>query len=110
MSSSKGVARALAIVLGALATLALPAGAAAAQLLPSFGLLESLYFSVPAGFVLGMLGLFVTRRARLRLARTVYQEGRAAVRAARLLGFLGIYLATIGGIALAVYAVLRSRH
>ena len=55
MRSNRGAARA-AVVLGALAVLAIPAGVVAAQLSSQLRLLETLYVAVAAAAVLGLLG------------------------------------------------------
>jgi energy-converting hydrogenase Eha subunit A len=86
---------------------AIPAGAVAAQLMSSLGLLESLYFSVPVAAVLGLAALAAQRRARFTLARSVFRDGANTVRAGRFLAWAGLYLALVGGIALGVYAVLH---
>ena len=106
MRSSRAAAR-VAVLLGALAVLAIPAGVAAAQYVSGLTLLESLWGSVPAGGVLGLLALAASRRARFDLARSLHPEQNGLVRLGRFLAWLGIYAAVTGGIALAVYGGLR---
>ena len=106
MTSSRRAARA-AIFFGALAVVAIPAGVAAAQLTRGLRLLETLYVVVPVAFVLGVLALGSSRRARFALERSLRPERRGAVRAARVLAWLGVYAGVTGGLALGVYALLR---
>jgi hypothetical protein len=70
MRSNRGAARA-AVVLGALAVLAIPAGVLAAQLSGRLRLLETLYVVVGVAAVLGLLAVWAARRARLNAARTL---------------------------------------
>ena len=62
MRSNRGAARA-AVLLGALAVLAIPAGVVAAQLSARLRLLETLYVVVAAAAVLGLLGALARRAA-----------------------------------------------
>ena len=63
-------------------------------------------FAVPVAFVLGVAGIRLARRARRRLERTLGRAGGVvAARLGRLLSWLGVYLALIGGISLLVYAI-----
>jgi hypothetical protein len=104
MRSSSGAARA-AVVFGALAVLAIPAGIVAAQLSGRLRLLETLYVAVPAAVVLGLLGLLAARRARLNASRTISVQG--GVGFARFVAWAGAYAGVTGALALAVYGVLR---
>ena len=106
MRSSSGPAR-VALLLGALAILAIPAGVAAAQLLSGVSLLQGLYVSVPAAFVLGLLAVVASRRARFALTRSLRPERRRLVRAARVVAWAGLYAGVTGALALGVYGVLR---
>lgn len=106
MRSSSGPARA-ALVLGALAVLAIPAGVVAAQFLSGVSLLQSLYVSVPVAVVLGFLAVLTSRRARFALARSLHPERRRLVRVARVVAWAGLYAGVTGGLALGVYGVLR---
>jgi hypothetical protein len=107
MSSSRLGAR-VAVFLGALAVLAIPAGVVASRLLTTVKLLQALYVTAPAALGLGLLAALMARRARLRHARSVFQPRGGAVRLGRILAWTGIYLGVSGAIALAVYGVLRS--
>ena len=105
MRSSRGAARA-AVFFGTLAVLAIPAGVVAAQRSAQLGLLETLYAVVPLAAVLGLVALACARRARYNAARSV--AGRAGrVGLARFFAWAGIYAGVTGGLALAVYGVLR---
>ena len=106
MRSSSGPAR-VALVLGALAVLAIPAAVAAAQFLSGIALLRALYAAVPAAFVLGLLATLVSRRARLALTRSLHPERRKLVRSSRLVAWAGLYAGVTGALALGVYGVLR---
>jgi len=105
-SSSGGVA---AIVVGTLAIAAVPAGVAAAWRLETVSLLDASKVSVPAGFVLGLLGLTIARRARYRVDRSLSRKGARLVRAGRMLSWIGLYLAVAGAVALGFYALLQAR-
>jgi hypothetical protein len=105
-SSSRG-ASAAAILLGALAVLAIPAGVVASRVLDDVRLLEAVVISVPVAFVLSLAALSAARRARYRYERSVFRKGRGAVRVGRFLAWAGLYLAITGALALAFYGVLR---
>ena len=106
MTSSRTAARS-AILLGALAVAVIPAGVVAAQLSHGLRLLETLYVVVPVAFVLGVLAVGSSRRARFALDRSVRPEPRGAVRTARVIAWLGVYAGVTGALALAVYGLLR---
>jgi hypothetical protein len=107
MTSSKRAAR-IAGVLGVLAVLANPAGVLAAQVLNGVSLLRSLYLSVPAAAVLGLLAISASRRARFAHARSLYADGQRAPRLGRFLAWVGVYAAVTGAVALGVYGALRA--
>jgi hypothetical protein len=102
---SSSAARA-AVVLGALAFVAIPVGVAAAQA-TRLRLLETLYVAVPVALVLGLGALAASRRARYAAARSVAPRSRLGLRLARLVAWAGLYAGVTGGLALAVYGVLR---
>ena len=104
MRSNRGAAR-VAVLLGALAVLAIPAGVVAAQLSSQLRLLETLYVVVPAALVLGLAALYAARRARLNAARTLSAAG--GVGFARIVAWAGAYAGVTGALALAVYGILR---
>jgi hypothetical protein len=109
MSSSRTAARAGAL-LGALGVLAVPASVLAAQVMHGVTLLGGLYYGVALALALALLGLLVSRRARLAAQRTVFAARGGPVRAARVLGWLALYVGITSGIAVAVYWILRARH
>ena len=104
MRSKRRAARA-AVLFGALAVLAIPAGVVAAQLSAQLRLLETLYVAVAAAVVLGLSGLYAARRARLNAARTLSAAG--GVGFARVVAWAGAYAGVTGALALAVYGILR---
>jgi hypothetical protein len=104
MRSNRAAARA-AVLLGALAVLAIPAGVVAAQLTAELRLLETLYVVVPAAVVLGLAALYAARRARLNAARTLSAAG--GIGFARVVAWAGAYAGITGALALAVYGILR---
>jgi hypothetical protein len=97
-------------VLGALAVLAVPASIAAAEYSRRVTLLRGLYVAVPVALVLALLALLVSRRARVGAQWSVFADRRGPLRAARFLGWLGVYAGVTAGIAVGVYWVLRARH
>jgi hypothetical protein len=96
--------------LGAVGALAVPLGVVSAQVLSGVTLLRGLYYGIPVAIVLGAGALSVSRRARLAAQRSVFVDRAGPVRAARLLGWLALYIGITAGIAVAVYWVLRARH
>jgi hypothetical protein len=63
-------------------------------------------FAVPVEAVLAIAAIWLARRARQRLQRTLGRSGgEAPARVGRILGWLGLYLALIGAISLGVYFV-----
>jgi hypothetical protein len=107
MSSSRTPAR-IAVVLGAVALLAIPAAGVAAWQ-TTVTLLRALYVAVPVAIVAGLLAVVVARRARFQLERSVRRAGERLVRTSRWLAWSGLYVGVTGGIALAFYGVLRAR-
>jgi hypothetical protein len=98
-----------AIVLGTLGVAAIPAGVVVSWRLGSVGLLGSTEVAVVVAFALGLAAVAVARRAGFRLARSVIRDGERLVRAARLLAWSSLYLATSGAIALGFYGLLVLR-
>src|SRR5438093_13046676 len=97
--SGSNAARA-AVVLGALAVAAIPAGIAATWLLKDVRLLEAIELGVPVAFALGLGAVAAARRARYGLERSVRRQGEGAVRLGRLLAWAGLYFAVTGAAAL----------
>jgi hypothetical protein len=98
-----------ALAFGLAAVAAIPVGIEVADRSASIGLLPSLYGSVPAAAVLGLIAVALARRARFAVARSVRREGLALTRVSRFLAWTGVYFALIGGISLGVYEILRLR-
>ena len=65
-------------------------------------------FAVPAGFLLSVLAIWLARRARRGLERSLGRiGGRRLARAGRILGWLGVDIALTAAVALGVYAYLE---
>jgi hypothetical protein len=93
------------LLVGVLATAAIPVGILITNYRNDLRLIHAGY-SVPVAAVLGLIAIRLARRARRRLERTVGRAGGAVpARLGRILGWLGLYLALIGAIALAFYYV-----
>jgi hypothetical protein len=107
MSDSKAAARA-AIVLGLLALAAIPVAVVVSSTRPELKLLQALLIAVPVAFVLGLVAVGLSRRARRRFERSVRRNGARLVRTARLVAWSGVYVAVTGGLALAFYGILRA--
>jgi len=95
-------------VVCALLGLVLPVAAfAAARQLERVTLIEATV-STCGSAVLGLLALWLARRARRNQERTLGRAGgRGAARAGRLLGVLALCVGCAAGVALAVYGLLR---
>ena len=93
------------LVFGLLATAAIPVGILVTEQREDLRLLHAAV-AVPVAFVLGVAGILLARRARRRLERTLGRAGGVVpARLGRVLSWLGVYLALIGGISLLVYAI-----
>ena len=93
------------LLVGLLATAAIPVGILITNYRNDLRLIHAGY-AVPVGAVLGFVAIRLARRARRRLERTVGRAGGAVpARLGRILGWLGLYFALIGAIALAFYYV-----
>jgi hypothetical protein len=104
MRSSRASAR-VAVLAGALAVIAIPAGILAARLLSGVVLLHALYASVAAAGLLALVALGAARKTRVARARSVWGERS---RWPSVLAWAGVYAAVTGGLALAVYGALRA--
>lgn len=104
-SSSRSAA--FAALLGALAILVLPVSILAAQATSQLDLLHTLYVAVPVDLALALAAVSLARRSRLDRARQVQPRGARLGRLARVLAYVGLYLAVTGALALSVYGVLR---
>ncbi len=98
----------MSLLLGFLATLALPAGIAASRYSKRVDLVPGGIAGIVAGCVLGLLAVLVARRGRRRLQRTLGRaRGRHAARLGRVLGVLGIFVAFTGALSLGFYRLLQ---
>jgi hypothetical protein len=98
----------LAVLLGGLAVLVVPAAVVASRYVSGITLLHGLYYSVPASAVLGIVAWTASRKARYRLAWSIREQSLGPVRLGRFLAWAGMYVAFVGGIALGVYAGLHA--
>ena len=103
--SSNRLSAGLAVVLGVLAALAVPAAVLAAQELSGVTLLHALYIATPVSVALGLLALLASRRAGLVAARSV-RPAHGSLRAVRITAWGGLYVGVVAAIALGFYGVL----
>jgi hypothetical protein len=95
----------LSVLFGVLGVAAIPIGVLVTNYRNDLRLIHA-GWAVPVAAVLGFIAVRLARRARRRLERTVGRAGGAVpARVGRILGWLGLYLALIGAIALAFYYV-----
>ena len=94
------------VVLGLVALVAVPLGAFLGEHTGSLDLLRSIMVAVGTSFLCGLVGVSTVRRARFRLERSLTRSGERTLRVGRLLVFLGLYLASVGAIALAFYGIV----
>src|SRR5262245_7505322 len=95
----------LALLFGLLAVAAIPVGILITNYRNDLRLIHA-GFAVPVAAVFGIVAIQLARRARRRLDRTIGRaRGGASARLGRILGWLGLYLALIGAIALAFYYI-----
>ena len=93
------------LVFGVLAVLAIPVTIYVTDQRNDLRLIHA-GFAVPVAFLLGLVAIRLARRARRRLERTLGRAGgEVPARLGRIFGWLGVYLALIGAISLAVYYV-----
>jgi hypothetical protein len=96
----------VAVLLGAAAVLAVPAGIGLAEQSPRIGLVDAAW-AIPVATALGFLALATANLARARVQRTVGRaggEGRA--RLARTLAVTGICVAVTAAISVGFYELL----
>ena len=90
---------------GVLAVAAIPVGILITNYRNDLRLIHA-GWAVPVAALFGFVAVRLARRARRRLERTVGRAGGVVpARIGRILGWLGLYLALIGTIALAFYYV-----
>jgi hypothetical protein len=93
------------VVLGVLAVLAIPVAILVTDVRNDLRLLHA-GVAVPVAAILGIVAIRLARRARTRVERTLGRAGGAvSARLGRIFGWLGLYLALIGAIALGFYYV-----
>jgi hypothetical protein len=94
----------VALVLGVLGVLSLPAAILAAYETDWWSYLESTWAAIPSA-VLGFLAVVLGGRAKVYASRSVLAvDGARTARWARRLGWLALYFAATAGLSLAVYA------
>lgn len=99
----------MALLVGLLSLATLPAAVFVARESDELTLVEAGVVAVPVAALLGLVALWLARRARRRADRTLDRVGgRRTARAGKLLGALGLYLAATAAIALGVYALLSA--
>jgi peptidoglycan/LPS O-acetylase OafA/YrhL len=104
-NSGRRPARA-AVVLGVASVLTLPLAIYATRFSDAYELLHA-GFAIPVAGGLALLALAFARRARRLDAVRLDRAGAGAARVGRVLGILGLCLATSGLVALAVYGLLE---
>jgi hypothetical protein len=98
-------AAAFSLVVGLLAVAAIPVAILVTNWRNDLRLLHA-GVAVPVAGLLGIVAIRLARRARRRLERTLGRaRGARSARLGRILGWLGLYLALIGAIALGFYYV-----
>ena len=97
------------MLLGLVSLATLPAAVIAARQSDELTLVEAGVVAVPVAALLGLIAVWLARRARRRADRTLDRVGgRRTARAGKLLGGLGLYLAATAALALGVYALLSA--
>jgi hypothetical protein len=97
------------VLVGLLSLATLPAAVVAARESDDLTLVEAGVGAVPVAALLGLVALWLARRARRRADRTLDRVGgRRTARTGKLLGGLGLYLAATAALALGVYALLSA--
>jgi L-lactate permease len=91
------------VLAGLVAVAAIPAGVAVAELRREVELLDAAY-AIPLAAAAGLAAVVLARQARTRIERTLGRiGGRAWATVGRVLGVIGLCLATSGTIAVATY-------
>ena len=94
------------VLVGVLSVALLPAAIAATRWSQQYELLHAA-FAIPVAFLLGLLAVSLSRRARARLGPTLGRpKGARTARLGRLLGILGILLALTAAGSVGIYALL----
>jgi hypothetical protein len=98
-------------LLGLAGVLVLPGAIEITRASRRFELLDAAY-AVPGAFLLGLVALILSRRARRALEWRVARRGERVARVAFVLGVLALCLALAAGIAIGLYglALLREQQ
>jgi hypothetical protein len=95
------------VLIGLAAVATIPAAVVAAEVYDVVTLLES-SVAIPPALVLSLLAIYLGRRARRSVERTIGRtRGRSLAATGRILGYVGLYLAVTAGISVITYYVLR---
>jgi hypothetical protein len=95
------------VLFGLAGVAAIPAAVVAAEFYDVVTLLESAV-SIPPAFVLSCVAVYLGRRGRRQVERTLGRtRGKTVAAIGRILGYAGLYLAVTAGISVATYYVLR---
>jgi hypothetical protein len=101
------VSAVLSVLVGLVAVVTIPAAVVAAEFYDTTTLLESSVSIAPA-VVLALLAIFLGRRGRRLVERTLGRaRGSKLAAAGRILGYFALYLSVTAGISVATYYVLR---
>ena len=95
-----------ALLVGLAAVATLPVAIYATRFSDSYELLHA-GFAIPLAAALGIVAISLARQARRRSSVSLRSDPPGQVRAGRILGVLGLCLATSGLVALAVYGLLE---
>jgi hypothetical protein len=95
------------VFFGLLGVAIVPAAVALADQHEELELVDAGY-AVPGAFLASVLAVWLARRARRGLERSLGRiGGERTTRAGRILGWLGVYIAVTAAVALGVYAYLE---
>ena len=95
-----------AVVAGLAGVAAVPAAVAAAEIWNAFDILAA-SAAIPVAAAGGIAAILLARRAREQMQRTLGRVGgRRIAGLGRVLGYLGLWLATTAALAVGVYALL----
>jgi undecaprenyl pyrophosphate phosphatase UppP len=101
------VSAVLSVLVGLVAVATIPAAVVAAEFYDRMTLLESSVSIAPA-VVLAFLAIFLGRRGRRQVERTLGRaRGGKLAATGRILGYFALYLSVTAGISVATYYVLR---
>ena len=107
MRSSSTTPARIAILLGSIGLLAIPASVAFAAYAGTVDIVNSVILAVPVAVVLALAALSAARRARYRYDRSVFKQGGRTLKTARVVVWTALYVGTIGALSVGVFEVLR---